>query len=242
LASSYRRRSPHDRQPLHRRAAALALALGLNLLVLIALLGIQASKRVPKSLTDRLVVDLVPNSPSAETSRREPTDTKPREKRTAQLDPPRAAQVRPPSPLETPTERPLDMIELTRAEYLAADIGKLPRAAVEPGRGRGDSEEVGRGPNGQILYAAEWARRPTDTELGGYLPRNAPDGWGMVACRTVAGHRVEDCVELGNHPRGSRLASAVRQAAWQFRVRPPRRNGRELVGEWVRIRIDYIRR
>ena len=85
------------------------------------------------------------------------------------------------------------------------------------------------------------AREPTNTELRGYLPQNAPDGYGLIACKTAPQNRVEDCVELENHPRGSRLASAVRQAAWQFRVKPPRKNGRPLIGEWVRIRIDYTR-
>ena len=105
----------------------------------------------------------------------------------------------------------------------------------------GDSERVGTGPNGEALYAAEWVREPTHQELSFYLPKRMPEGggWGLVACRTAARNRVEDCVELGNSPPGSRLASAVRQAAWQFLVRPPRVGGRPQVGEWVRIRIDY---
>ena len=117
----------------------------------------------------------------------------------------------------------------------ASDISKLDSSSSGSA---GDSEIVGRGPNGEALYAAEWAREPSHAELDGYLPHNASDGFGLVECKTIANDRVEDCVELDQTP-GSHLASAVRQAAWQFRVRPPRRGGRALVGSWVRIRIDY---
>jgi protein TonB len=60
----------------------------------------------------------------------------------------------------------------------------------------------------------------------------------MIACRTVADFRVDDCVAVGES-RGSQLVRAMLAAAWQFRVRPPRIGGRLQVGEWVRIRIDY---
>jgi protein TonB len=109
------------------------------------------------------------------------------------------------------------------------------------GRGPGDSAIVGTAPNGEPLYAAEWYREPTNQELSTYMPRRMPDGggWGMVACRTAERYRVTDCVELGQAPSGSHLAGAVRQAAWQFLVRPPRVGGKPMIGEWVRIRIDY---
>jgi protein TonB len=99
---------------------------------------------------------------------------------------------------------------------------------------------VGKAPNGEPLYAAEWYRRPRDAELAPYRSRRAlGPGWGQIICRTIANHRVEDCQEVGESPRGSGYAGGVRQAAWQFLVRAPRVGGKELVGTWVSIRITY---
>ena len=163
--------------------------------------------------------------------------------RQPRIEPPPAPPVVPEAAL------PANVLWLSRRDYAASDIARTRPSgadapANEPGPGRssaGDSELAeGRGPNGEPLYAAEWHVRPTNAQLRTYLPeRMRQSGWGLVACRTVANYRVEDCQELGDFPRGSGLAGAVRQAAWQFRVRPPRVGGKALVGAWVRIRIDY---
>jgi protein TonB len=50
---------------------------------------------------------------------------------------------------------------------------------------------------------------------------------------------VEDCVPIAEYPEGSLINRAILAAAWEFRVRPPQRGGRPLVGSWVRIRIEY---
>ena len=234
---SYRIPSACDRPPLHRRASGLAVAVAINVLVMLALIGIGYRPVPMAKRSGGLVVDLLPASPSPAAAP---------ERRPEVREQLKAKPVREPPPIVIPrkaqiTPEPrLDMIELTRDEFVAADIGKLPKASGGALAGRsGDSQQAGVGPNGQALYNAEWVREPTPAELSGYLPPKWRDGWGEIACRTVAGHRVDDCIELASFPRGSRFASAVRQAAWQFRVRPPRKNGRELVGEWVQIRIDY---
>lgn len=158
--------------------------------------------------------------------------------------PPQPAEP-PPAPIELP------VIQLSREEMAATDVEALPpppsaATAPRPVMGppvpsfAGDTPRVdGTGPNGEPLYAAAWYREPYDDELRGYLSTARGPGWGLIACRTVADFRVEDCVALGEYPQGSNIARSVLAAAWQFRVRPPQVGGRVLVGEWVRIRIDY---
>jgi hypothetical protein len=232
--SAYRLSSPYERSPLRRRVSGLALALAANLLLLLILLTLNRFAPDAKKVSQALVVDFLPESHSAAAERQTPTKPVERTKVKPLPKPRIVLPARPTITVPPQPPKPAPFIEMSSAELAAGDLRNLPKA----GAGDGDSEVVGKGPHGEVLYAAEWARRPTDTELGGYLPKNAPDGFGLIACKTIAGDRVEDCVELDQTP-GSHLASAVRQAAWQFRVRPPRRNGVPLVGSWVSIRIDY---
>ena len=231
---AYRLPSPYDRPPLRRRASGFVLALGVNLLLLLVLMTlgiIPPPKLKPSSAT---IVDMIPEEHAQQQQR---STSAARQARPQPKPPPIVLPVKPTiqPPPAPPTTTP--WIEMSHDEMAAADVANLPKASE--GSSASDSEEVGRGPHGEVLYAAEWARHPTDAELGGYLPRNAPDGFGLIACRTIPDNRVGDCVELDQYPHGSHLAAAVRQAAWQFRVRPPRKNGRPMIGEWVQIRIDY---
>jgi periplasmic protein TonB len=216
----------------------MAVAVNLLLLLVLMSLGIVKAPRQPNS--SATIIDLIPEAHSAAST--QPTKVIDRPTRTVTNQPlpkpppvllPVKPTITPPSP---PSPKSQPWIEMSHDQLAAADLRNIPAA----GEGsEGDSELVGRGPHGELLFNAEWAREPTDSELSGYLPPNPPDGWGLVECKTIPGDRVDDCVELDQYPHGSHLAAAVRQAAWQFRVRPPRKGGKELVGSWVRIRIDY---
>jgi len=218
-----------------RRAMAFALALAIEILLLLALLTIDFRDRPKPQFKGGTIAtfDL-------------PAEAK-KQAAASKASPARAIKEVPHPKLPplppTITERPLPILEVTKDFLDAADISKLgnnaPGAKLADGNAPGDSERVGNAPNGEPLYAAEWYREPTHQELSTYMPKSlSEDGWGMIACKTVARFHVEDCVELGQTP-GSHLAGAVRQAAWQFLVRPPRVGGKSLVGTWVRIRIDY---
>lgn len=242
ILAIYRPTAPYERPPLRRRVTGLALAVGVNLGLLLMLLTLGKFAPEARKVSQALVVDFLPESHSNEavTSTQiaqrpiAHSATKPLPK-----PPPIVLPAKPTIAVPPPasSSRSTPWLEMSKDEMASSDIGNLPKGTS---RSAGDSEVVGHGPHGEILYAAEWARHPSDAELGGYLPSNAPDGYGLIACKTIPGDRVEDCIELDQTP-GSHLASAVRQAAWQFRIRPPRRNGVPLVGSWVSIRIDYER-
>lgn len=166
-------------------------------------------------------------------------------------DQPRQTEVRvetpvPPvvKPVETPEKPAFSFLKVSRADMAAADIGGMKRSGsgdAAPGGGNnGSTYGPGEGPGGVVMYSADWYRRPTDAQLGGYLPaKMPPSGYGTIACQTIDHYRVENCQILDESPRGSGLGRAVLNAAWQFQVLPPRVNGKPQIGTWVSIRITY---
>lgn len=231
-----------------RRGAALLLALAIEALVVLLLLFLVPPMPGNKQSGRTATFSIDAPADKADSSEASKAKDKARPEKAATRPPVPQPPVVPPPPVPVPeTPRgPLPFIVMTREEYRAANIANMrsqpSESASEGGTaGAGDSALAGgRGPGGEPLYAAEWYVRPTRAQLQTYVSNRArASGWGMIACRTVANYRVEDCQELGEGPRGSGLAGSVRQAAWQFRVRPPRIGGKDMVGEWVSIRIDY---
>jgi hypothetical protein len=240
LSVSLRRSFLPDHIPLRRRATAFVLALAVHILLLILLL-IQAPTFRRPSPQKPATFSLLPASRPA------PEHPSVAEaKRSKAAPPPSAVKVADPVQVAPPTP-PLPWVQMSQQDLAASDIASLPKRSNSQGSGSDSTGKdsaaaygPGEGPGGEILYEAQWYRHPSNAELSTYLPANMPSkGWGLVACKTVEDYRVENCQALGESPLGSGLARAVRQAAWQFRVLPPRIGGRPQVGAWVRIRIDY---
>lgn len=245
-----------DREPslLRRRGTAFVLALVAELLLILLFLTMAPSfMGKPKSSTltgfDIAKGDEAPPAADKAESKTPPkaaAASKPAEaSRPVPIVPLRP--VVPPQPAEP--AGPPAFVKLTRPDYAASDVSRMasraddgaPAALAGSGSSAGDSEVMGKAPNGEPLYRAEWVREPTNAQLSPYIPARAAgrSGWGLVACRTISNYQVTDCQELGDGPRGSGYAGAVRQAAFQFRVRAPRKGGKLLVGTWVGIRVDY---
>ncbi len=244
-----------------RKLLSLGIALVLEALILLLLLtlGAQIAGEADgeETITEFAASDFsAPAEPEAEQPPEEqsdsaatPVDTPPVPDQPTPLDLPELERPKPPL-VSNPTPAPPPPPPAKPAPRAAPTIG----AKINPGRTYGptdsgpsrastDSQQVGTAPNGEPLYAAKWYREPTDSELAGYLSTANGPGAALIACKTVAGYYVEDCVLLSESPQGSMMGRAVLAAAWQFRVRPARIGGREQFGSWVRIRIDYsIRR
>lgn len=250
MAASYR--SARDPRDARRRAISIALTIAAHLLITLLLLTlappILQRDKDQRTLSTFDVAREAGSAPKAAAAKRTPAKVAAKAAAApvkAAERPARAATPPPPPPT------PANPLWGDRSLFAGGDIGAIrssgdqgsSTAAAGNGSGRnsGSVSGPGEGPGGSRLYNAEWYRRPSHAEIAGYMPAGGvPSGaWGEIACKTIPGNQVESCRQLGESPAGSGISRALRQAAWQFRVLPPRIDGRPVIGAWVRIHFDF---
>ena len=240
-----------SRTPAGRRTLGLGLTLLIEALLVLVLLTLSPAfqpevEDEPTKVVNIRAEQISEEEPERRSEPEEQTDAQsqtPRPRPDEPVPPQPAAPVTPPAP-PPPAIVPMDW-QLRPANPLRTPAPPAPptRPVYGPVDNRStmmrDTPRVGTAPNGEPLYAAEWYREPSDAMLRAYLSGARGPGWGLIACRTAPDFRVEDCVGLEEYPHGSNMNRSILAAAWEFRVRPPRRGGQVLVGSWVRIRITY---
>lgn len=223
---------------LRQRAAGIAIAVFIEFLLIVGLLTLGPPLSEPSDSGLRLLTFQF--GQKAETAKATPKRDQPKIKERAVRAPPQVAAITPPPPKPiTPSK---GFVEVSKDEFAAMDISKFGSKSVGSAGNSAAPYGPGEGPGGKPLYNAEWVREPTDAELNPYFSEakaRPPGAWAMVACRTIANNRVDNCQTLDEFPRGAGLSKALRLAAWQFQVRPPRLGNKPQLGVWVRIRFDF---
>lgn len=241
--TSYRRQSDLDQPFDLRRAVSLLLAIFIHVLIILLLLHQTFVDMHPRQEDKGLMTFNVAGAKdSSEKSAKKEQKREREQERSPQEAEKREPLPKPEPKVEQPPS-PLPFLEMDSTQMAAGNISRLPgRSAADASSGKsaGQAYGPGEGPGGVQLFDADWYRRPTHAELAGYVPASAPSsGWGLVACKTIENYHVDSCQVLGESPMGSGFGRAVRLAAWQFLVVPPRVDGKPQVGAWVRIRITY---
>ena len=244
---AYSEHKDWDHAELRKRSAGIAIALLLEALLIIAILSLSMQSagtgKAERSLTS---FSLEAESASADRNETETPVTKEQQQAATPVIP--KPLLPPVNPVKAPPPSP-DFIKVSKSDFDAMDLSKFPAsgstgAGDSKGSGQGNKGVMGPGlgPGGAQLYPVAWLREPYDSELSPYLAavRRVPPGASAdIACRMAEHNRVENCQIIGENPRGTGLAQALRKAAWQFLVKPPRIDNKPQLGVWVRIHFDF---
>ncbi len=231
--------------PLRQRAAGLIVTLLIEALIILAILNLGRQPLPASGAGSALVTIQVAAAHSPAKAQKSPEQPKVRLAATKLLPPPKPPLPKVPKPTnlqERPPPPSKAFVEVSKADFAAMDISKLGSKSSAHASNQPAVMGPGEGPDGKPLYNAEWVREPTDGELAPYFAEaksRPPGAWAMVACKTIEHYHVENCQPLGESPPGAGLAKALRLAAWQFLVRPPRIGDKPQLGVWVRIRFDF---
>ncbi len=246
---AYSEQTDWDRTELRRRAAGVAIALLLEALLIIAILSLSMQSSGPEAGKRGLSAFTLEAESQSKSADKSEAETPVTEVQKRNLTPVIPKPLLPPvNPVKAPPPSP-DFIKVSKADFDAMDLSKLPASGSA---GSGDTKGAGQGskgmmgpgagPGGAQLYPVAWYREPYDAELAPYLAnaKSVPPGaTAEIACRMIEHYHVENCQILGENPRGTGLAKALRLAAWQFLVKPPRIDNKPQLGVWVRIRFDF---
>ena len=247
---AYSEQTDWSREDLRRRGLGLAIALLLEVIIILAILSLSMRAGGPAAGTGGLsTFSLEAEAESTSSAEKSETQTPVTTEQKSTATPPIPKPLLPPvNPVQAPPPSP-DFIKVSKSDFDAMDLSKLPAG---DGAGAGDSKGSGQGakgmmgpglgPGGSQLYPVAWLREPYDSELAPYLAtvkRIPPGASADIACRMIERNRVENCQIIGENPRGTGLAKALRLAAWQFLVKPPRIDNKPQLGVWVRIRFNF---
>lgn len=245
---AYSEQTDWDHESLRRRGVGFAIALLLEALIIIAILSLSMRAGGPAAGTKGLSTFALEAQSESASSDRSEAKTPIAQKQPPQFSPPIPKALLPPvNPVPAPPPSP-DFIKVSKSDFDAMDLSKLPAGAGSSGDNKGTGQGAkgmmgpGLGPGGAQLYPVAWLREPYDSELAPYLAgikRIPPGASADIACRMAEHNRVENCQIIGESPRGTGLAKALRLAAWQFLVKPPRIYNKPQLGVWVRIHFDF---
>jgi len=256
-AASYQPSSYQYHASLRTRATSALLTLLVIALMILALLRMGILPPLVPQAAQPTVLRLLPPQHSGASPSHSAAKVKQAARSGSRHVPVKVAPVAraPKPPVVPPPPVTLPWIQMSHDQFAASDISKIPthpaptKEEGDGGNGSGSGHNSGstygpgEGPGGEQLFNVEWYREPTDAELAFYLPKTGMGGtgYGEVACKMIEHYHVEDCTEIGETP-GSGYGRTVREAAWQFLVRPPSVNGVPQIGKYVRIRIDWTPR